>query len=257
MSILLNTSPAALAIEGTLPDTLAEVECSVGRIGDTVRDTSVVIRATLITLLPDTPVAEIDSYESDGIVEPPIVIGTGAATSALTFPDGSDSVHSDWYCTPAQPRPPQIPCSGLQSEEACAVLGGLHCRWHQTRQECEELARGGTIQLATDPDLPPLPRTARPRAVRPHAASVLKFPSSTCLPRLMALRWRCLSKHREKGRRRTQEEGQKRKKRNDAVWLDFRRSGTEFDELAAQVMPACEALGSYSYIANAIYINAR
>ena len=130
MSILLNTSPVALAIEGTLPDTLAEVDCSVGLIGDTVRDTSVVIRATLITLLPDTPVAEIDSYESDGNVEPPIGIGTGAATSALTFPDGSDSVHSDWYCTPAQPRPPQIPCSGLQSEEACAVLGGTYPRWN-------------------------------------------------------------------------------------------------------------------------------
>ena len=234
MSILLNTSPAAPAIEGTLPDKLAEVECSVGRIGDTVRDTSVVIRATLISFLPDTRM-------SDEIDAPPIGIGTGAATSALTNPDGSDSVHPDWYCTPGQSRPPQFPCSVHQSEETCAVLGGQHCRWHPTRQECEELARGGTIQPDTDPDPHPLPRTARPHAVRPHAASVLKFPSSTCLPRLMALRWRCLSKHRKKGLRRTQEEGQKRKKRNDAVWLDFRRLGAELAELAAQVMPAYDS----------------
>ena len=179
MSILLNTSPAAPAIEGTLPDKLAEVECSVGRIGDTVRDTSVVIRATLISFLPDTRM-------SDEIDAPPIGIGTGAATSALTNPDGNDSVHPDWYCTPGQSRPPQFPCSVHQSEETCAVLGGLHCRWHPTRQECEELARGGTIQPDTDPDRHPLPRTARSALLPVRRLRLPRVRSRAALARFFA-----------------------------------------------------------------------
>ena len=88
MSILLNSSPAAPAIKGTLPDTLAEVECSVGRIGDTVRDTSVVIRATLITLSPDTPVVEIEPGRARRVSDTDDHLQAGAKLTAAAVPAG-------------------------------------------------------------------------------------------------------------------------------------------------------------------------